>query len=1273
MSLDAVAEILGAGLAKIFGSKNEKELRRVEPAIVQTNALETRTMRLSDAEMREKTEEFRKRLSDGQTLDDILPEAFALVRESARRHLGERHYDVQILGGIMLHQGRIAEMVTGEGKTLVATCPTYLNALARGMNGSDSDARNASHVHVITVNDYLARRDANWMRPVYEALGLTVGCIQSDMDSSERHAEYACDITYGTNNEFGFDYLRDNMKIDPAMQVQKVRHFAVIDEVDSALVDEARTPLIISGGAEETAQKYYEADQVAKSLRTRQGGGKDGIYFKTDEKDHNVTLSEEGMNAAAELLGMKSADEIYTGANMDWPHFIDNALKANNLYVLDVNYVVKDGEVLIVDEFTGRLQPGRRWSDGLHQAVEAAEGLQIREETQTLATITFQNFFRLYDKISGMTGTAMTEAKEFMKIYKLDCVAIPPNRPLRRRGYSDVIYGSEREKFDAIVEEIVTAHQAGRPVLVGTISIEKSERLGKLLARRGVDHEVLNAKHHEREAQIVAHAGEIGKVTVATNMAGRGTDIKLGSFSHSELVEFWKSTGLAPKTLKSTGDPEAMQRKLDRHWASIFLSPDEAAKAPEDPAKLRAALEKRWAKLGMAPLELCESVAGLGGLHIIGTERHEARRIDNQLRGRSGRQGDPGSSRFFLSLEDDLMRIFAKAWVANFLRRWGLSEGVPLESRMVSRQLRKAQLRVEEHNFGIRRRLLEYDEVMNEQRTLIYAKRQRALEGEALAEEIQQMIEETVSGNVLRALWPPPEPPRTPLRRVEELCTWVRSNLGAAMKPAEVLGINLASLPREVLEARIRERIEDARVEDEIPAKYADALNRMDFNVADVVETVFSDPAAEGASDAVIARAIAAGIRQRFGARLDADGLTALTGERVEELTGGHLETEDPAEVAGRILTTAAASVGGKLGKLPRESVAAIIEDACRGKVEHEVFDADSAATAAARMGSLAEWVESSFHLQAKAHELLGVSAGALERMETAEFLLHDPDDVEARLAALVLAPLAEGKLRLEESDVAAFLEGAVENAVRLQLSSAEAASNDYDKTRSLVSWAKRKFDVQVDAAAILPEVTAAVREGDLHCDRIEAEVLGKVRAAFAAKEEEIGAEAMRQIERFVVLDVIDKKWKDHLRDMDQLKEGIWMRSYAQKNPRIAYKQEGYELFSDMMAAYREEVTDLVLRARPIAAPIEEELSDRWDISDLGRGELGGFGEREEMTEASEHGGAEWRPTETIVRTERRVKPNEPCPCGSGKKYKHCCMRKDRSSSGGGGGKGEQG
>jgi len=930
-------------LVKVFGSRNERVLRSLWPIVKRVNELEPSFQALTDAQLRAKTDEFRKRLADGETLDDLLPEAFAAVREAARRRLKTesgvpmRHFDVQILGGIVLHQGKIAEMVTGEGKTLVATLPAYLNALTgRG-------------VHIVTVNDYLARRDAAWMGPVYEALGLTVGAIQSNMDNEERKKQYACDITYGTNNEFGFDYLRDNMKIRKEDQVQRGLHYAIIDEVDSILIDEARTPLIISGPAEESTDKYYIANRVAQRLQR-------GRDYEVKEKEHQIVLTEEGIERAEKLVGV---DSFFTGKNMEWPHHIEQALRAKELYKRDVHYVVKDGQVVIVDEFTGRLMEGRVWSDGLHQAVEAKEGLKIKEENQTLATITFQNYFKLYDKIAGMTGTAMTEAAEFYAIYGLDVVAIPTNKPLIRIDYPDVVYRTPAEKWRAIVNEIVEYHKIGRPILVGTVSIENSEKLSDMLRRRGIPHSVLNAKHHEREAEIVAKAGRLATVTIATNMAGRGTDIVLGTFTKEELLAHWQKWGLAPKSLSTSMPEEAIEEALVRHWAQYYLDEKARNRAGDDTEVLKRALLQRWKELGMQPLpfRLATTVQELGGLHVLGTERHEARRIDNQLRGRCGRQGDPGTSRFYLSLHDDLMRRFAPERVERLLERLGMTEGQEISSPMVSRAIQRAQRKVESWNFDIRKSLLEYDEVMNEQRTIVYSQRQKVLEGE---------------------------------------------------------------------------------------------------NLRDIIQTMFRDMVADTVKD------------------------------------------------------------------------------------------------------------------------LLDPRSGSEEDPSTFTFFLRSR-------YGIVIDP------------------------------------------EELRNWT-------------IEEAVEKITE--------------QYRRIYQQKIEELGEELMERVERFILLTRIDERWKDHLYAMDQLKAGIGMRAYAQIDPKVAYKREGYDLFNEMIRLLRQDVTELVLKVS-VRREDEEELGKTWNVRQTIHEEAGSVlrQQRARKQAAAGQGPAKLEPIRNVG---VKIGRNDPCPCGSGKKYKKC-------------------
>ena len=755
-----------AGLLNlVFGSKNDREINELRPIVATINSLEASVSSLSDAALTDKSVEFRKRHENGESLDDLLPEAFAVCREMSKRVLFMRHFDVQLMGGMILHRGRIAEMKTGEGKTLVATLALYLNALS------------GKGVHLVTVNDYLAKRDAQWMGVLYHALGMSVGIIQHDAsflfdpqyDAADKRLQnlrpctrqeaYRADITYGTNNEYGFDYLRDNLIVASLDQcVQRELNFAIVDEVDSILIDEARTPLIISGPTDESTDLYYRINSIIPQLKIERD-------YTIEEKTKTAALTEEGNARVEKLLGIEN---LYDLAHMDLVHHVVKALQAYAIYKRDVDYVVKDGEVIIVDEFTGRLMPGRRWSDGLHQAVEAKEGVKIANENQTLASVTFQNFFRMYQKLGGMTGTADTEASEFAKIYNLDVNVIPPNRPMIRKDFADVIYRTEKEKFEAIVEEIKECYERGQPVLVGTISIEKSERLSGYLKRHGIKHHVLNAKYHEKEAEVIAQAGQKGAVTIATNMAGRGTDILLG------------------------GNPDFLFKQI--------LYRDETLTEE----RKRAIFEEIKAECDANKKQVIE----LGGLHIIGTERHESRRIDNQLRGRAGRQGDPGSSRFYLSLEDDLLRIFASERISNLMLKLGMEEGVPIEHGMVTRAIENAQKKVEAHNFDIRKQLLEYDDVMNKQREVIYLHRRAVLVGEDLSGEVQEMIME-VTDSMLDVYCPENQYPEE--WDVGGLAEAVHAQF--ALNLVEIEGMapeHLKDLGREALRDELRKHVQNA-------------------------------------------------------------------------------------------------------------------------------------------------------------------------------------------------------------------------------------------------------------------------------------------------------------------------------------------------------------------------------------------------------------------------------------------------------------------------------
>ncbi len=868
--------MLNAVLTKFIGTKNERELKRLQPTVERIGGFEPALRALTDAELAAKTAEFRERLAQGASLNDLLPEAFAVAREAGRRVLNMRHFDVQLVGGVALHRGMIAEMKTGEGKTLVATLPAYLN----GLEGKG--------VHIVTVNDYLAKRDSEWMGRIFRFLGLSVGVIQHSMSDPERQKAYAADITYGTNNELGFDYLRDNMKFDLAGYVQRGHHYAIVDEVDSILIDEARTPLIISGPAEESTDKYYRIDQIIPKLKpgARIAGDrkaeeraeleKTGDYI-VDEKAKSVTLTEAGMAHTERLLGVQN---LWEPSNMEILHHVNQALRAHTLFQRDVDYVVKDGQVIIVDEFTGRLMPGRRWSDGLHQAVEAKEKVKIERENQTLATITFQNYFRMYKKLAGMTGTAETEAAEFDKIYKLEVLVIPTNRALIRVEHPDVVFRTEREKFEAVVKEIGELHAVGRPVLVGTISIEKSEHLSELLKRENIRHVVLNAKYHEREAEIVAQAGRFGAVTIATNMAGRGTDIILGGLPDTRgkaiLLEKKLDPETAPanereaaleqalsemaaefrkelKRVAPADDPPALAKhylglltafsadhpsvllvgEMASDWPALRTYLDAAKALPksvrdriprgfyptiEEPVAdffaehpLRSQLEAVLSSGQMGRLEAVmaererERVVALGGLHILATERHEARRIDNQLRGRAGRQGDAGSSRFYLSLQDDLMRIFGSDRVSGLLLKMGMEEGVPIEHRMVTRSIARAQKQVEAQNFATRKHLIEYDDVMNKQRETIYGLRRRVLEGKDTRDHVLDLSRDIVEWYLDEYC-----------AESQDVSTWNLEGLNLTLKEAfgvEVPVAELGSISRrelsDALFDRVRRRYEE--------------------------------------------------------------------------------------------------------------------------------------------------------------------------------------------------------------------------------------------------------------------------------------------------------------------------------------------------------------------------------------------------------------------------------------------------------------------------------
>jgi len=981
--------LINTVLGKVFGTKNERELKRLMPRVEAISALEPQMQQLSDEQLRAKTDEFRQRIQErlaslpdepdadpdrlkqleddrtkliNEALDELLVEAFAVVREAGRRVLNMRHFDVQLIGGMVLHQGKIAEMKTGEGKTLVATLPVYLNALSgRG-------------VHVVTVNDYLAKRDSEWMGKLYRFLGLTVGVIVHDLDDEERREAYASDVTYGTNNEFGFDYLRDNMKFDVRDCVQRKHNYAIVDEVDSILIDEARTPLIISGASEESTDKYARVNRIIPKLEkgeeidTAPGEPKEltGDYV-VDEKHKSITVTDIGWEKVEQLLGIGN---IADPENWDLKHHVDTAVKAHALYKRDVEYVVKDGEVIIVDEFTGRLMPGRRWSDGLHQAVEAKENVKIERENQTLATITFQNYFRMYKKLAGMTGTAETEAAEFEKIYRLEVMVIPTNKVMLRLENPDVVYRTEKEKYFAASDEILKLYATGRPVLVGTTSIEKSERLSELLKKKNIKHVVLNAKYHEREAEIVAQAGRKGMVTIATNMAGRGTDILLGGNPEFMAKQECVKKGIAQPLRAAQGK---IQIDVDETKSTVWYYAGNEYVVPTD----------QWTEIfnryKVQTDKEHDEVTAVGGLHIFGTERHEARRIDNQLRGRAGRQGDPGSSRFYLSLEDDLMRIFAKEWVSKLLQRLGMEEGIPSESRLITRRIATAQEAVEAQNFEARKHLLEYDDVMNKQREAVYGLRRQLLEG---VEQKELILEDYVSG-------------------------------------------------------------------------------------------ILSD----------------------------------------------------------------------------------VMDQFCAVKVHPEDWD-----------------------------------------------------------------------------------------------------------TKGLKDAIFTRFGVDILAEGIKPEELSRQELGDA--------IFAKLKERYDAKEKLIGPDAMRYHERMIMLSVLDSQWKDHLRDMDHLKEGIGLRGYGQHDPLVEYKRESFDMFEAMMQRFQEETARYLYLMQILERPAAGSEAQPHGAGLDGNGsrpprnvstsvdeleESFQRKKRRELEQARMAGSGEAQTVQQVVRGTAKVGRNDPCPCGSGKKYKKCC------------------
>lgn len=1246
-SLDGVGDFFGSIskwlenlITRWFGSSNDRELKRIMPRVQRINELEPACQAMSDEELRNQTVLFRKRLAAGETLDDILEEAFAVCREASRRTTGLRHYDVQLIGGIALHEGKIAEMMTGEGKTLVATLPAYLNAL------------DGKGVHVVTVNDYLARRDMEWMGPIYLALGLTVGSIQSNMSTADRQHAYSCDVTYGTNNEYGFDYLRDNMRYarrgdenfpSDAQQSQGRLHYAIIDEVDNILIDEARTPLIIAGPAHDDVNKYRSANAIAIQLE------KD-VDFKVDEKDRTTNLTDEGVRRAERLAGVES---FYTVGNMHWPHLIDNALKAHHLYKKDVNYVVKDGEIVIVDDFTGRLMEGRTWSDGLHQAVEAKENVKVKEENQTLATITLQNFFKLYDKICGMTGTALTEASEFWKIYKLDVLAIPPNRPVQRKTFPDLIYRTEAEKYNAVVEEIENIHKwdqitddtdaaflglikkesddeiefvekgqrdsvrvprarikeirrKGRPILVGTVSIQKSELISAKLSQRGIKHQLLNAKPENvgREAEIVAQAGRLNSVTIATNMAGRGTDIILG------------------------GNPETLAWSIfqTKYPTRLDVPQDEWKQCVEE-IEEREQMKKEG-----------ELVRSLGGLHIIGTERHEARRIDLQLIGRCGRQGDPGAARFYLSLEDDLVRIFAGDWVKNLLTRLGMEDGQAIESQMVTRRIEGAQKKREEFNFDIRKSLLEYDEVMDMQRKRVYSYRQRILDGGNTKDFVVQMIESQLESHLSRIL--------SPTYGTEAYAAFAARQLNVEFEAKNFRAVNAAeaaeyaiSHARHMAEAAVLDAVDENLSEDapedewnwQALAKTANARWRTALRDADL-KKVGRDSVAEfllekanNFCDSVKLDDGAPLLEENYGVRVACRWLRDKFGVVVEESEAVKMEPDEFRKLAHK------KTLEGYLEREARFPVLAALTYFTIHDQNGKRYDREGvAAWASGRFGVEMDLEDLKNKQRHEIEEqLFAVSRVAAKRV--------DPfyDEMHERLDALFKDEDVDIDLLQKKRD-----EKIARND-RITSSDIRKIRKDAPKLAELCEWLNAELGQHLTVEELSDWDVLLLK------NRVESIIEGQFNPE------------MRNVERSLILGILDASWKEHLLVMDHLKSSVGFRGYAQVDPKVEYKREGMRIFDAMWDGVFERVTDYVYRIEKLD---ENFISSTWAAANspnaASRPQHQAVSEEVQRTQQQQESAIE-ASKEKKVETYRKKGPkigrNDPCPCGSGKKYKVCC------------------
>ncbi len=1327
-------DILGTILQKIFGSSSERYVKRSAEFVRKVNELEPEFEKLTDEELKAKTEEFKKRIEEkkkevfkGKSLklllqelqevpeerrkrlkrqineglnrcvEEILPEIFAAVREACKRNLpGHRHFDVQLIGGKVLHEGKIAEMATGEGKTLVATLPAYVNVLL-GLK-----------VHIVSVNDYLVKRDRDWMAPIYEALGLTVGAIQSDMDPSgdERRKQYECDITYGTNNELGFDYLRDNMKVRLEDQVQGPLHYAIIDEVDSILIDEARTPLIISGPAHDDVARYKIADRIAKVLIDKQKSAirdtqkrlstqleelrkrasdagvpeskfeeaykkfkqdpfwitdeeaellNHTLYFVVERDRKSVHMTHDGVTVAQEEAGLGS---FYVGANMEWPHLIDNALRAHLVYQKDIDYVVQNGEVIIVDEFTGRLMYGRQWSEGLHQAVEAKEGVPVKEETQTLATITIQNFFKLYCKLAGMTGTAMTESEEFNKIYDLDVFAIPTNRPVNRVDHDDKIYRTMKGKFDAIVEEIravsiqgfpddpdliakklqalkkvyqklktkenknLTDEEiekiitriddalkryeedyqswpimrqllldltpdlpGGRPILVGTTSIENSEKLSNMLTRKyGIEHEVLNAKHHAREAEIVAKAGHRhppkhggkrpeGNVTIATNMAGRGTDIKL-----EEGVVYPKCIGdLAPR------EPGVVATKCcincpeyDGVCAHCF----------------KPKLDPRFPEMGRT---FCR-IEPPCGLHVIGTERHEARRIDNQLRGRSGRQGDPGSSRFFLSLEDDLLRIFAGDWVLKMLDWLGMEEGMAIENKRISKGIERAQKKVEERNFAVRKNLLEYDEVMDYQRQVFYRLRQRILESKDLDVMIWGMIEDVVREAVDNFL--------DPIYPAKCIVEWVRTNLNITVNPEKLDTNDFDSLVEQIKESAIEEAVDNIQM---TLGEYLDPdLDRKEWDY----------------------RGLAKWAMSRFHVNLSISHLTKL----------------EPEEIQEELIQM----VHQRIEKTDFSALTMFLTENFAEK-------------------NLAEWAKNKFAVKISLEEIKNQNADRIVQLIIGKVKeLYQKREVEFPVEFALNMTLLNPELN-SPAQAATQLSDWVWRRFRVQIPPDDLVDKDIEQVRRRLVEIAKEYIIN---DKLKDEVNQIFEKSNNNPDKIREYV--KERFEFDIDPEEVEEDKLYEfvyrrarnflrseltrLEQIILLNIYDGAWKEHLLAMDHLKQAIGFRGYAERDPKIEYKREGTAMFHQMLDSVAKQVTDIIMKVE-VTGPVE--ARSVWSGQQAQHEEFGGLTEADQESTMSQQSAGPVA-VKTIKRDKPKVRPNDPCPCGSGKKYKKCCGRLKR-------------